>query len=242
MSAISPCFEVGSNSREVKVFTESILMWFHSNRVRSNQLKSSQLPWADPQQIPYTVTGPYLTELFNKCFIDGLHEPSKRPSANDWEDALVKTVDLIQPCLNANCTHKWYVFDNTTAPKCPFCNTPFSGKLPILNLYSARQEGKFRLDNHRLMVWTGQSLFQWHSNHIVAPNERLSPEQTKRKGYFIFHNNKWWLVNEGLADLTDVTTKTAIPIGGKIELKDGVQILLSKQEGGRLAVVQMVEA
>ena len=58
----------------------------------------------------------------------------------------------------------------------------------------------------------------------------------------IFHNNKWWLVNEGLADLTDVTTKTAIPIGGKIELKDGVQILLSKQEGGRLAVVQMVEA
>jgi hypothetical protein len=50
------------------------------------------------------------------------------------------------------------------------------------------------------------------------------------------------LVNEGLADLTDVTTKTAIPIGGKIELKDGVQILLSKQEGGRLAVVQMVEA
>ena len=214
----------------------------HSNRVRSNQLKSSQLPWADPQQIPYTVTGPYLTELFNKCFIDGLHEPSKRPSANDWEDALVKTVDLIQPCLNANCTHKWYVFDNTTAPKCPFCNTPFSGKLPILNLYSARQEGKFRLDNHRLMVWTGQSLFQWHSNHLVAPNERLSPEQTKRKGYFIFHNNKWWLVNEGLADLTDVTTKTAIPIGGKIELKDGVQILLSKQEGGRLAVVQMVEA
>ena len=28
----------------------------------------------------------------------------------------------------------------------------------------------------------------------------------------------------------------------KIELKDGVQILFSKQDGGRLAVVQMVEA
>ena len=56
------------------------------------------------------------------------------------------------------------------------------------------------------------------------------------------HNDRWWLVNEGLTDLTDVTTKTVIPIGGKIELKNGVQILLSKQEGGRLAVVQMVEA
>lgn len=41
--------------------------------------------------------------------------------------------------------------------------------------------------------------------------------------------------------LTDVTTKAAIPIGGEIELKDGVKISLSKQEADRLAVVQMVE-
>ena len=214
----------------------------HSNQVKSNQLKSSQLPWADPSQISYQVTGPYLTELFNKSFIEGLHEPSKRPSANDWETALVKTVDLIQPCHNAACSQKWYVFDNTTQPKCPFCNTAFIGKLPILNLYSARQQGNYRPDNHRLMVWTGQSLFAWHANNMIAPNERLTSEQTTRKGYFVLHNERWWLVNEGLTDLTDVTTKTVIPIGGKIELKNGVQILLSKQEGGRLAVVQMVEA
>mgnify|MGYP003601513637 FL=1 len=213
-----------------------------SNQVKSNQLQPSQLPWADPSRISYQVTGPYLTELFNKSFIEGLHEPSKRPSANDWETALVKTVDLIQPCQNAACSQKWYVFDNTTQPKCPFCNTPFTGKLPILNLYSARQQGNYRPDNHRLMVWTGQSLFAWHANNMIAPNERLTSEQTTRKGYFVLHNDRWWLVNEGLTDLTDVTTKTVIPIGGKIELKNGVQILLSKQEGGRLAVVQMVEA
>lgn len=213
-----------------------------SNQVKSNQLQPSQLPWADPSRISYQVTGPYLTELFNKSFIEGLHEPSKRPSANDWETALVKTVDLIQPCQNAACSQKWYVFDNTTQPKCSFCNTSFTGKLPILNLYSARQQGNYRPDNHRLMVWTGQSLFAWHANNMIAPNERLTAEQTTRKGYFVLHNDRWWLVNEGLTDLTDVTTKTVIPIGGKIELKNGVQILLSKQEGGRLAVVQMVEA
>lgn len=212
-----------------------------SNQVKSNQLQPSQLPWADPSQISYQVTGPYLTELFNKSFIEGLHEPSKRPSANDWETALVKTVDLIQPCQNAACSQKWYVFDNTTQPKCPFCHTSFIGKLPILNFYSARQQGNYRPDNHRLMVWTGQSLFAWHANNMIAPNERLTSEQTARKGYFVLHNDRWWLVNEGLTDLTEVTTKTVIPIGGKIELKNGVQILLSKQEGGRLAVVQMVE-
>ena len=214
----------------------------HSNAVRSNQLKASQLPWADPTQISYKVTGPYLTELFNKSLIEGLHDPSKRPSANDWETALVKTVDLIQPCQNAACSQKWYVFDNTTKPECPFCHTPFRGKLPILNLYSARQQGNFRPDNHRLMVWTGQSIFAWHVNNMIAPNERLTPEQTRRKGYFVLHQDVWWLVNEALPDLTDVATKTVIPIGGKIELKEGAQILLSKEDGGRLAVVQMVVA
>ena len=92
------------------------------------------------------------------------------------------------------------------------------------------------------MGWTGQSIYAWHTNNMIAPNERLTAEQTKRKGYFVLHNDVWWLVNEDMPDLTDVANKTQIPIGGKIELKDGVQILFSKQDGGRLAVVQMVEA
>ena len=154
----------------------------------------------------------------------------------------MKTVDLIQPCHYHRCGQKWYVFDNSTKPECPFCHTPFKGKLPILNLYSARQQGNFRPDNHRLMVWTGQSIYAWHANNLIAPNERLTPEQIKRKGYFVLHNDVWWLVNEDLPDLTDVANKTPIPIGGKIELKEGVQILFSKEDGGRLAVVQIVEA
>ena len=60
-------------------------------------------------------------------------------------------------------------------------------------------------------------------------------------GYFIFHQQQWWLVNENLPELMDVASKKIIPIGGKIELTDGKQILLSRQDGGRLVVVQMVE-
>ncbi|MBC7751122.1 MAG: kinase [Candidatus Saccharibacteria bacterium] len=210
------------------------------NRVKANQLKPSQLPWCDPSKIPFTVTGPYLKALFEQSFITGLHTPNQRPSANDWEIALVKTVDLVQPCLNSDCTQKWYVFDNTTQPTCPFCGTAFKGNLPILNLYSSKGEGNFRPDNHRLMVWTGQSLYQWHANNMIAPNERLSAAQTKRVGYFVYHQNVWWLVNEGLPDLMDADSKTAVTIGSKIELTDGKKILLSREEGGRLVVVQMV--
>ncbi|EXJ13191.1 helix-hairpin-helix domain-containing protein [Imhoffiella purpurea] len=213
-----------------------------SNRIKVANSKPSELPWIDTERLPFTLTGPYLSKLFLQAFVAGLHDPAQRPSANDWETALVKTADLVQPCLNPDCEQKWYVFDNSTRPCCPFCGTPFQGKLPVLNLYSSRKEGQYRPDNHRLMVWTGQSLFAWHANTLIAPNEKLTEAQKRRVGYFVFHRNAWWLVNENLPDLMDVSTKTSIPIGGQLELKDGQQILLARGDGGRLVLVQMVDA
>jgi serine/threonine protein kinase len=213
-----------------------------SNRVKLSQVKPSALPWADPVKRPYTLAGPYLSPLFQQAFVSALHNPSQRPTAMAWEDALVKTVDLIQPCGNPACEQKWYVFDNSTAPVCPFCQTPYRGKLPVLNLYSSRKQGQFRPDNHRVMVWTGQSLFWWHVNRLIAPNEKLTNEQRRRVGYFVRHRDAWWLVNERLPDLMDMGTRTPVPIGGKVELKDGLQLLLSRDEGGRLVLVQMVES
>lgn len=212
----------------------------NTNRINPKNVKPSELPWKNPDRIPYHVTGPYLTELFKRAFIDGLKNPSARPTADEWENALVKTVDLLQPCVNNACEQKWYVFDNKTRPACPFCSTPFMGPLPVLNLYSSRTEGNFRPDNHRLMVYSNQSLFPWHVNRDVYPNEKLADGQKKRVGYFVFHNDAWLLVNEGLPDLTDVSTKTPVPIGGMVVLEDGKQLLLSKEPGGRLVVVQMV--
>ncbi|WP_405077987.1 helix-hairpin-helix domain-containing protein [Pectobacterium versatile] len=211
-----------------------------SNAVKLSQVSPSSLPWADTDKIPYTVLGPYLTPLFDKAFITGLHEPTKRPTADEWETALVKTVDLIQPCQNAACEQKWYVFSGKTQPSCPYCGTPYKGKLPILNLYSSRTTGSYRPDDHRLMVWNGQSLYAWHVNRLIAPNERTTPEQKKRVGYFVFHNDQWWLVNEGIEELMSLPDKNKVAIGDKLALTDGAQFVLSTQEGGRLVVVQLV--
>ncbi|GKW31598.1 kinase [Pectobacterium carotovorum subsp. carotovorum] len=211
-----------------------------SNAVKLSQVSPSSLPWADTDKIPYTVLGPYLTPLFEKAFITGLHEPTKRPTADEWETALVKTVDLIQPCQNAACEQKWYVFSGKTQPSCPYCGTPYKGKLPILNLYSSRTTGSYRPDDHRLMVWNGQSLYAWHVNRLIAPNERTTAEQKKRVGYFVFHNDQWWLVNEGIEELMSLPDKRKVSIGDKLALTDGAQFVLSTQEGGRLVVVQLV--
>ena len=92
------------------------------------------------------------------------------------------------------------------------------------------------------MVYTNQSLFLWHANRNVVPNEKLSTEQKHRVGYFVFHNGTWYLVNERLRDLMDVTTGTPWPPGNPMQLQEGQQILLTREEGGRLAFVQMVDS
>jgi serine/threonine protein kinase len=211
-----------------------------SNRPDLNDIKDEEIRWLDTNKLSYKTTGPYLSKLIKRAFEDGLHDPGKRPSADEWETALVKTVDLIQPCQNSSCDQKWFVFDNTTVPCCPFCGTDYSAQLPVLNLYSSRKAGSFKPDNHRLMVYSGQSLYPWHVNRLVFPNERMSTTQKKRVGYFLYHNDKWLLVNENMSDLTEVSSKKAIAIGESVELKDGAQILFSKENGGRLAQVQLV--
>ena len=211
------------------------------NSVRVSDLKPSQLPQGDPTKIPYAVCGPYLKKLFDRAFIDGLHNPALRPTAGEWVDALLKTVDLMQPCQNPKCWHKWFVFDNTYKPKCPFCGTEYKGQLPVLHLYYSHQAGKFRPEDYRVMVYNEQYLYPWHVNRKISPNEKLTAEQKKPVGYFLFHGNKWLFVNQKLTDLEDKTEDKKIPIGQTVELTDGKQILLSKEEGGRLIIVQLVK-
>lgn len=213
-----------------------------SNSIKLENVRDAELPWKDTATLPYTITGPYLSALIERAFIDGLHHPANRPAADEWERALIKTVDLLQPCTNEDCSQKWYVFDNKTSPTCPFCKTPHKGKLPILNLYSCfHPEGSYQSEQHRLMVYKNQSLFSWHTNRDVIPNEKLSAEQKRRVGYFIFHGNEWLLVNEGLPDLYDVTNKTHIPVGDGVTMTDGMQLLTSRKQDGRLFIVQMID-
>ena len=211
-----------------------------TNRVKPQELDKSQLPQGDPTKLPYTICGPYLKKLFDRAFIDGLHNPLARPSAAEWEVALVKTCDLVQPCQNPKCEAHWYVFDNTTKPKCPFCGQEYKGQLPILNFYYAPSHGKYMSENYRLMVYDKQTLYKWHSNNLVSANEKTSAEDKKPVGDFHFHNGQWILINRRLPDMYDATDKKPIAIGGYVPLTDGRQILLDKGQGGRLVVVQLV--
>lgn len=211
-----------------------------SNRPKLNQLSPSELPQGDVTRLPYTICGPYLKKLFDRAFIDGLHNPPKRPSANEWEEALVKTTDLMLPCQNPNCNEHWFVFDNTTKPKCPFCGQEYHGQLPVLNLYYSPKKGVFKPENYRLMVYDKQSLYMWHVNRFIVPNEKTSAEDKKPVGDFNFFKGKWILINRRLNSLYDKDINKKIEIGDYVELTEGKKILLSTDDGGRLVIVQLV--
>lgn len=211
-----------------------------SNRPKIAQVKPTHLPWADVDKLPYTICGPYLSELFERALIKGLHDVRERPIAEEWERALVKSIDLLQPCTNRMCELKWFVFDNTTDPRCPFCGTTSKASIPVLNLYSKTHKGSYSYEKHRIMVYSGQNLYPWHVNRNVFPNERLSPDQRKPVADFHLHNGVWMLVNRSLDSLVDKDRDTLVPIGSAVELQDGKKILLSQEDGGRLVTVQLV--
>lgn len=211
-----------------------------SNRPKVKNLAPSELPQGDITKMPYTICGPYLKALFDRAFIDGLHNPSLRPSAAEWEQALVKTTDLIQPCQNSNCEAHWFVFDNSTKPKCPFCGKEYHGQLPVLNLYYSPKPGTFRPENYRLMVYDKQTLYMWHVNRFIEPNEKLSVDDKKPVGDFHFFNEKWILINRRLPELWDKDLDKKIEIGQYVELTEGKKILLGKNDGDRLIIVQLV--
>jgi uncharacterized Zn-finger protein len=210
-----------------------------NNRVKPGDVKPSALPYADPSKLPYTAAGPYLKELFDKAFIEGLHSPNLRPTADDWERALVKTDDLVLPCANQKCPQQWFPFDNSRKPTCPFCGTRYTTPLPVLNLYSSRG-GKFMPDNHRLMVYDKRTIGAWHVWRHIIPGPRMTEEQKKSVADFQIVAGKWHLINRTLPAMKDITTGNPIHPNSMVELKDGQQILLSPDEGGRLIQVQMV--
>lgn len=214
-----------------------------SNRVKPQQLASSELPQGDPAKLPYTICGPYLKTLFDRAFIDGLHNPINRPSAAEWEEALVKTTDLVQPCQNKGCEAHWFVFDNTRKPRCPFCGQEYHGQLPVLNLYYSPSKGKFMPENYRLMVYDKQTLYMWHVNRYIAANEKTTDENKKPAGDFHFYKNQWILINRSLNSMYEILpdgNKQQIPVGGFVALTNGKNILLSTEDGGRLINVQLV--
>jgi serine/threonine protein kinase len=212
-----------------------------TNRRIVGQDDGAFLPWIDTDKLPFTILGPYLKELFLSAFVENLHQPSLRPTADDWEEALIKTRDILEPCLNKSCPKGWYVYDGTGKPVCPYCGTPYSlPSVPVLDFYSTRDGVKYLPDRHRLTVYNNQYLYPWHAIRSIRLSERLAQDRMRPVGYFGFHKGSWMFVNQKLTSMRDYTTKSPVPVGSGVKLENGQRLLFSTDTNGRMAVVTMI--
>ena len=122
------------------------------NQIDAAQVRKTALPWAVALRLRQTICGPLFAELFHQAFVGGLQDPEARPTAENWETALVTTANLLLPCADTGCELGMFVFDNSTRPACPYCGTRYGSVAPILTLYSSRPDSGFRPDNHRKTV------------------------------------------------------------------------------------------
>jgi hypothetical protein len=224
-------------------------------------------PRPGPGRIPAAVLGPRLAGLFERAFAAGQGDPSRRPAASEWEDALASTVDLLLRCKSPSCPAGWHYFDGSGSTGCPYCGTP-SGlpSVPLLNLVPVHGcgaggagaptgpagpgspagqagAGGAATQGRSLTVFDGQYLYQWHAFQGVSPGgPHLAPEMRKPVGYFSFHNGEWLLVNQSLPDLQDLGTGSTTPPGQAVRLRDGQTLRLSRGHGGLAAVVRIWKA
>jgi len=187
-------------------------------------------------QVPITSLGSTLTGLFYKAFVKGLHSPYERPTAYEWERGLIKIWDLLYPCPNPRCTHRWFVvIPEANKIACPFCQTSVTTPIPLLTLRGEKRPGQW-LRHGQLIIYDGQSLFKWHVFDNIFPGPEADREP---QAYCSFYQNKWILINQALTSLTS-PNGNRVDISQGVELKAGSQIRLSQEPRGCLVEVTMI--
>jgi serine/threonine protein kinase len=188
--------------------------------------------------VGYQRLGPYLPDVIEQAFVAGLHHPGDRPGADEWENALAKSQDLLLPCGNKACDEKWFLYIEGEKPRCPWCGWQQSEPVPVLELYYSPggRRGQFRPEGHRLAVYDQRRLHRWHVFRNVRPVEGVDEDIL---AYLTREQGRWLLVNLGLNGLVS-PAGNPVPHGQACELLDGSELLLSREEHARLVAVKIV--
>ncbi len=79
---------------------------------------------------------------------------------------------------------------------------------------------------------------KWHTCAHYSPSETADK---KRQGYFVFHQDRWWLVNES-GGAMQVIEGPIIPHGEKVEIKKDLRLRVSNEPNGRLLLFDFLRA
>ena len=206
----------------------------------------------DSKYLKASILGKELEDLFNKSFVDGLFDPSKRPLPSEFEMALCGAFDMLLPCGNPSCTHKYFVLTNKTNPICPYCNTKVRGSFSILKL---SHEDKGRISNCGEMVLhctksgeQGTNIFGFH----VFQNAKRGAGQNDTLLATVVYlpapnpNPGFYLKNLGIPDM-QVRISSAgnqnfqqVPLNKHVQLNSEIEILFGNSANARKGSIETI--
>lgn len=179
-----------------------------------------------------------LEGLFIRAFVDGLHNPSERPSAMEWERELLRAWDRLKRCENPRCEQKWFILRDEKNPVCPFCGTRASGKIIRLNLKGVMKgRSSVYRDRGEVIVYDSMCLYDWHIYQNVHNDEKAS---TDIRAYICRYNGMWLLVNRDIDGMTSPSGRI-VPRGQAIELRNGAVFRMAGGENALLCEVTVIE-
>jgi Protein kinase domain len=177
----------------------------------------------NPADVPIVVSvdalGPHLAPLMRRTFELGVHSPSQRPDAVEWEEALYRTLERVMPTPSGR---SWLI-----VPERGVLRDAWSGEVvhrPVPMLRSGRGSGDaWRDDGICTALFHHRTLHQWHLDADLRPHETVPREAV---AYTSFHDGDWWLVNVSdrlwtLADGTPITRNTPL------RLRDGLEVTVA---------------
>ena len=122
--------------------------------------------------IPLQVVHPKLQELFKKCFNDGHKDAIKRPSADEWSEALKLAIDDLTSCGKVD-NHKY----SNNYGKCYWCVRKIALNMDIFH----GEAPKIKISPSKLKTNTGKTIFRPTSpppsmgTPTVSPPAPVSP-------------------------------------------------------------------
>jgi len=204
---------------------------------RRNWISRIGVPLFRKGALSYRALTPKLQELTERALVQGLHDPSKRPQAIEWERALAEAYDVLVSC--ANCRQSYFYLYWLQPPprrQCPFCGAGVRTPFPVvLELMEARAKGSY-VPVRSIVLYHGLPLFA----DLTEPG-RLPP--FTRRGTPIVGQTAWDAKDgvHRLINMSDIPWQMitggsgSVVRGESVALRKG--LLLSFGVGKRLARV-----
>jgi hypothetical protein len=159
------------------------------------------------QVLTSEMLGDEIKRLFREAFVDGLHNPARRPTPQRWAEALARAFDRVIPCNSLDCEWRFFIAEPHPGLACPACAAEVDTVRSLPRVYiqenarrsdpSEFQDDKLR--QHWVVGWPGRTLHDWHMEPNISAlhAEGHEPDRTARATFgYDAGNGVWHITNQ----------------------------------------------